>query len=266
MVLICAEGKSLTIRCASLVSAIFSQSNIASGLNFLAVSINIIILTKVGGKKMRKIKTGHKSQVISAQVIRIQGASYKFLCTCALVLLITSGCGQIRFAPSEEQKQNAWVHNRTAAIAAQTAKEEYASGKLQALTDLSRTQSKAFVAYCGLPDELPETETAEDVLSESNRQLAATAIEQSQQRPDAWGVADSALELGIAVAGLFGGIYATRIAKFLQQAKAKSNALKEIVLANEIFKKTNPDSAEAFKDAQKNQSPLTRQLVVECKT
>jgi len=230
------------IRCASLLSAIFSQSNIVSGLNFLAVSINIIILTKVGGKKMRKI-----------------------ILTLAAVL-ITSGCGQIRFAPSEEQKQNAWVHNRTAAIAAQTAKDEYASGKLQALTDLSRTQSKAFVAYCGLPEELPETETAEDVLSDSNKQLAATAIEQSQQRPDAWGVADSAMELGIAVAGLFGGLYATRIAKFLQQAKAKSNALKEIVLANEIFKKTNPDSAEVFKDAQRNQSPLTRQLVTECKT
>ena len=69
----------------------------------------------------------------------------------AAASLLLAGCEAIRFAPSEEQKQNAWVHNRTAAIAAQTAKEEYASGKLQALTDLSRTQSKAFVAYCGLP-------------------------------------------------------------------------------------------------------------------
>lgn len=182
------------------------------------------------------------------------------------VVLITNGCGSLRFAPSEEQKENAWVHNRTTAIAAQTAKEEYASGKLQALTDLSRTQSKAFVAYCGLPQELPEAETAEDVLSESNVHLATTAIEQSKQRPDAWSVADSALELGIAVAGLFGGLTATRIARFLQEAKAKSNALKEIVLANEIFKKTNPDSAEAFKDAQRNQSPLTKQIVAEAKS
>jgi len=74
------------------------------------------------------------------------------------------------------------------------------------------------------------------------------------------------LELGIALAGLFGGVYATRIGKFLQNAKAKSNALKEIVLANEIFKKTNPDSAEAFKDAQRNQSPLTKQIVAEAKS
>jgi hypothetical protein len=52
----------------------------------------------------------------------------------------------------------------------------------------------------------------------------------------------------------------------LQDAKAKSNALKEIVLANEIFKKTNPDSADAFKDAQRNQSPLTKQIVTEAKS
>jgi hypothetical protein len=189
----------------------------------------------------------------------------KAIVTTVLVLVI-GGCGQIRFAPSEEQKQNAWVHNRTAVIAAQAAKEEQASEKLKALTDLSQTQSKAFVAYCGLPDELPEADTAQDVLKESNVQLAQTAIEQSKQRPDAWDIADSSIELGIAVAGLFGGIYGTRVAKFLQEAKAKSNALKEIVLANEIFKKTNPDSADAFKDAQRNQSPLTKQIVAEVKT
>lgn len=181
-------------------------------------------------------------------------------------MLFCVGCGEIRFAPSEEQKQNAWVHNRTAAIASQTAQSEQTSAQLQELTRMSEAQSRAFVAYCGLPEELPEAESAEDVLSESNVRLANTAIEKSKQRPDAWDIADSSLELGIALAGLFGGVYATRIAKFLQEAKAKSNALKEIVLANEIFKKTSPDSAQAFKDAQRNQSPLTRQIVAEVKS
>ena len=181
-------------------------------------------------------------------------------------MLFCVGCEGIRLGPSETQKQNAWVHNRTAAIASQTAQSEQSSEKLQELTKLSETQSQAFVAYCGLPQELPKADTANDVLSESNKQLAATAIKESSQRPDAWDIADSTLELGIALAGLFGGVYATRITKFLQEAKAKSNALKEIVLANEIFKKTNPDAAEAFKDAQRNQSPLTRQLVAEIKT
>ncbi len=196
-----------------------------------------------------------KARVILAVVLVVGGST----------LLTTGGCGQIRFAPNETQKQNAWVHNQTAAIAASQAQAEQSSEKLRELTELSEVQSRAFVAYCGLPDEFPKADTAEDVLSESNRQLATTAIKQAGDRPDAWSVADSALELGIAVAGLFGGLYATRIARFLQQAKAKSNALKEIVLANEIFKKTNPRSADAFKDAQRNQSPLTRQLVAENK-
>jgi hypothetical protein len=193
------------------------------------------------------------------------------------VLFVTGGCDSIRFAPSEEQKENAWVHNRTAAITSATAQSEQASAQLQELTKLSEEQSEAFVAYCGLPEELPKANTVNDVLSESNKQLAAVATIQSKQRPDAsaisrslaeggWDVADSAIELGIAVAGLFGGAGALRIAKFLQDAKAKSNALKEIVLANEIFKKTNPDKADAFKDAQSRQSPLTKQIVTEIKS
>ncbi|MFA5240645.1 MAG: hypothetical protein WC476_13195 [Phycisphaerae bacterium] len=195
-----------------------------------------------------------KARVVLAMVLVVGGS----------ILLITGGCGQIRFGPSESQKQNAWVHNRTAAIASQTAQSEQSSEKLQELTKLSETQSQAFVAYCGLPEELPKANTAEDVLSESNKQLAATAIKESGQRPDAWDIADSTLELGIA--GLFGGAGAIRVMSFLQQAKAKSNALKEIVLANEIFKKTNPDAADAFKDAQRNQSPLTKQIVTEAKS
>jgi hypothetical protein len=182
------------------------------------------------------------------------------------VMLFCTGCEGLRFAPSEAQKQNAWVHNRTAAIISQTAQNEQASEKLQELTRLSETQSQAFVAYCGLPEELSKADTMSDVLSESNKQLAVTAIAQSKQRPDVWTVADSSLELGIAIAGLFGGAGAIRLAKFLQDAKAKSNALKEIVLANEIFKKTNPDSADAFKDAHAKQSPLTKQIVTEMKS
>ena len=181
-------------------------------------------------------------------------------------MLFCAGCGGLRFAPSEQQKQNAWVHNRTTAIAAQQAKAEYASQKLQALSDLSEIQSRVFLAYCGLPEELPEAETEEDVLSESNVLLAETAIEQSEQRPDAWAIADASMELAIAVAGLFGGASVLKIIRYLQQAKAKSNALKEIVLANEIFKIKNPYSAQAFKEAQRKQSPLTRQIVTEAKS
>ncbi len=182
-----------------------------------------------------------------------------------LGMLLCAGCESIRFAPGEVQKQNAYLHNRTAAIAAEAARREYTSQQLQALTTLSEQQSRAFVAYCGLPDEPPRAETAEEVLGESSFTLARAATAEASGRPDVWQVADSAIELGIGVAGLLGGVYGTTAVRFLRQARAKSNALKEVVLGNEIFKMTHKESAEAFKQAHGKQSAITRQIVTEMK-
>jgi len=175
--------------------------------------------------------------------------------------LLLAGCDSLRFAPSEQQKQNAWLHNRTTTIAADTAKDEQASGQLQALAELSELQSQAFTSYFGLPKEFPQATCAEDVLSQSNRQLAQTALRQSGERPDAWQVADSAMELGIGICALFGGVYGTRAVQFLRGARTKSKALQEIVAGNELFKKNNQTQVAAFKQAQQNQSPETRQIV-----
>jgi hypothetical protein len=180
--------------------------------------------------------------------------------------LLLAGCESLRFAPTETQKQNAWLHNRTAAITAETAKSENASEGLQDLTKLSELQSRAFVSYNGLPKEFPQAETAEDILAQSNQQLARTALAESAERPDAWQVADSALELAIGVCALLGGVYGTRAVRFLRDAQTKSKALKEIIEGNELFKKQNESSAAAFKQAQQNQSPQTRQIVAEMKT
>jgi len=181
------------------------------------------------------------------------------------ICIFVCGCESLRFAPSEEQKQNAWLHNRTAAVAAEIAKEEASSNKLQQLTQLSKHQSGSFVSYYGLPKELPAGDSAEEILSQSNWQLAQTALSQSSERPDVWQVTDSFLELGIALAALLGGVYGTRAVGFLKVARKKSRALKEIVAGNELFKKTNPEKASAFKEAQKNQSASTRQLVASVK-
>src|SRR4030043_77744 len=147
---------------------------------------------------------------------------------------LLAGCESLRFAPTETQKQNAWLHNRTATITSETAKSENASEGLQALTKLSELQSRAFVSYNGLPKEFPWAETAEDVLAQSNWQLAQTASAESADRPDAWQVADSALELAIGVCALFGGVYGTRAVRFLRAAQTKSKALKEIIEGNEL--------------------------------
>jgi len=184
----------------------------------------------------------------------------KLLTLTALAFILT-GCDTLRFAPSEQQKQNAWLHNRTAIVAAQIAKAEQTSPELQALTGLSELQSRAFVSFCGLPKEFPKAETAEDILDQSNLQLAQSALAESAERPDTWQVADSAIELAIAVCALLGGVYGTRAVGFLKNARAKSAALKEIIAGNELFKKQNPAQSPVFKEAHQAQSPQTRQIV-----
>jgi hypothetical protein len=179
--------------------------------------------------------------------------------------LLLAGCDSLRFAPTEAQKQNAWLHNRTAIVTAETARVEDASPTLQALTQLGEVQSRAFSAYCGLPKEFPPAETAEDILAESNFQLASTALQESTERPDPWQVADSMLEMGIGISALLGGVYGTRAVRFFKDARGKSNALKEIIAGNELFKKQNQSQTAAFKQAHESQSAQTRQLVAAMK-
>jgi hypothetical protein len=186
-----------------------------------------------------------------------------FTLTCMCLLL--AGCDSLRFAPTEAQKQNAWLHNRTAIVTAETARTEDTSPKLQALTQLGEVQSRAFSAYCGLPKEFPQAETADDILAESNWQLAGTALQESAERPDPWQVADSMLEMGIGICALLGGVYGTRTVRFLKDARGKSNALHEIITGNELFKKQNQTQTAAFKQAHQNQSSQTRQLVAAIK-
>ena len=96
--------------------------------------------------------------------------------------------------------------------------------------------------------------------------MAETALVESSQRPGPWDVTDTLLEIGIGVSALLGGVYGTRIAGFLKTARAKSQALREIVTGNELFKQQNADQVTSFKAAQVNQSPETRQLVTALKS
>jgi len=183
-----------------------------------------------------------------------------------VLFVFVAGCDSLRFAPSEVQKQNAYLHNRTAMMAAELAEDEGGSNKLQNLAKLSEFQSRSFVSYCGLPKEFPRAETAEDVLSESNLDITNNAISDSGQRPDMWSLADSGLELAIGICALIGGVYGTKAVAFLKQAKVKSQALKEIIEGNELFKKMNADKVEQFKQAQEDQSVETKKIVAELKS
>ncbi len=189
----------------------------------------------------------------------------KWIWVSVLAFVFVCGCDSLRFVPGERMKQNAWLHNRTASAAAVAARDESASQQLQELTALSELQSRAFVADYGMPDQMPPAESMEQVLSPASRQLAELAAVDATARPDAFDVADSVMEVGIAVAALFGGAYGVRIAKFLKDARAKSQALKEIVAGNELFKNQNAAAVEAFKAAHQGQSQATRQIVTATK-
>jgi hypothetical protein len=182
-----------------------------------------------------------------------------------LACVVLCGCDGFRFAAKEEQKQNAWLHWRTTELAAQEAVKENTSAQLQGLTGLASQQSRAFAADYGMPKELPGADSAEQILNGSGAAIAQTAYQQSMERPDVWQAADGVMQFGIALAGLLGGAYGVRATRFLKQARDKSNALKEIIDGNELFKQSNPSQAAAFKDAQKDQSAQTKKIVTETK-
>jgi len=78
-------------------------------------------------------------------------------------------------------------------------------------------------------------------------------------------LADGAIELGIGLSALLGGVWGARAARWLRDARDKSRALKEVIEGNELFKRQNADQVAAFKAAQQRQSPETRRLVAEMK-
>lgn len=183
----------------------------------------------------------------------------------ASVMILNAGCDGIRLPASEVQKQNAWLHNRTAQAVARAANVEQVSENLQKLTTLSQTQSRAFVYDYGMPEQLPNAWSDEDILSQGNFDLAQAAISDSQRRDDLWQMADGAIELGIGLAGLLGGVYGLKVAGFLTVARARSKALREIIKGNEVFKQISTNSIEEFKQAHQTQSQQTKKIVAEIK-
>jgi len=189
-------------------------------------------------------------------------------------LAVLCGCHGFRYAATEAQKQNAWLHTQVCAAAADMAEHENASQDLCGLTALACEQSAAFAADYGLPENLAEAVSPEGAkesgtLADSAaavRMISAQAKTDSLRKPDVFELADGVLEFGIALAGLIGGAYGIRIAAAIKTAREKSKALQEIIAGNELFKQLWPDQADRFKNAQQKQSPATQKLVAELKT
>ncbi|HOK94763.1 MAG TPA: hypothetical protein PK052_05305 [Anaerohalosphaeraceae bacterium] len=185
--------------------------------------------------------------------------STKGIMALSAAVLLLAGCG-LRYAATEQQKENAWLHWRVCRQAAETAAEENSSSPLCGLTALAEAQSEAFVLDYGLPAWRPEEDNSAALLDEA-KAAAAQAQADAAKRPDVWAAADGLLELAIGLAGLVGGVYGARAAGFLKTARAKSQALQEIIAGNELFKRLYPDQAGRFKEAQAHQSASTRQIV-----
>mgnify|MGYP005858134011 CR=1 FL=1 len=71
----------------------------------------------------------------------------KFWILIAMMCLFICGCENLRFAPSEHQKRNAWLHNRTAEALAKEVKVLGVSEQVIDLANLNQLQSRAFVTY-----------------------------------------------------------------------------------------------------------------------
>lgn len=185
-----------------------------------------------------------------------------FVLLTVLCVLLFAGCSGLRLEPAAAQKQNAWLHERTAALAADLAREEDTSQTLQSLAAMSENQSRAMTAYFGMPDEPIEVDGPEDVLGSESVLVTEQTMFEASQRPDVWQAADAAIDGAIAVAGIIGGAWGIKAAGFLKTARQRSQALREVVRGSELFKQENFEAKRAFKKAQGVvQSPQTKQIV-----
>ena len=183
-----------------------------------------------------------------------------------IFLLVVQGCGVVRLAPSEAEKQNAYLHQRTVQAAAVQAALENCTGDLKELTRKAAVQSDAIVTAYGLPDTLPATETTTDLLNAANDAITQQALKDASKKSDWFAITDQLLAFGIALGGVVGGAAGVKTAAALKTIRDKNTALKEIVQGNELFKKQNAESVNSFKEAQQLQSQTTRELVAGLKT
>ena len=204
------------------------------------------------------------SQQLSVNSQQLSVSSRWFSVVVLGILFCLCGCEGLRFAATEAQKENAWRHQQVCVEASEVAVVEDASDALCGLTAVAAEQSEAFVVDYGLPNPLPASRYSPLAGGELSA-LAEQAKVDAARRPDVWVLADSTLELGIALAGLVGGVYGVRVAGYLKTAREKSKALQEVVQGNEVFKQLWPDYSERFKEAQAKQSAATQRLVADAK-
>jgi hypothetical protein len=177
-----------------------------------------------------------------------------------LSCLIFSGCGNLRFGPSESQKQLAFTTYKNAAEVAKLGAEAASPATRQIVEGTA-----AALAYTGMP-KAPEVEDYPAALE----QAQADAVKRPKSA-DVFDAAEGGLSLAAELAILLGaggaGIGGKKVIDWIALARNKSNALREVVEGNELLKeylKVNGKDGEldAFKEFQgQKQTADTAKLV-----
>lgn len=168
-----------------------------------------------------------------------------------LIALMLGGCEEsfgLRFSPTEPQRQSAELTyllarrvNTEGLDPDSEAGEQLVKGTAASLTYTGRARTPVD------PDEF-------DTVSEQ-------AQNDALKRPDIGGVMDSALEIGLVIAGLVGGGTGIKIVRSLRRVHAKARGFNEVVGQVDTLK--NNLETSVFRATFTGQTPMTRKLVAE---
>jgi len=183
-----------------------------------------------------------------------------FFCVLLVLSLSLAGCGGLRFAPSQSQRQLAFTTHQAARSAADLGLSPGSEAAKQIVVGTA-----AALAYSGMP-KTPEISDYDTT--------AAQAASDAARRPaaqDVFNAAEGGLSLAsqLLIALGFGGagIGGKKLIDWLALARQKSDALREVVQGNELlveyFKDENKTAElSVFKAAQNSQQSDTTKLLV----
>lgn len=185
----------------------------------------------------------------------------KWILVMAVMVVFCAGCESIglRNTATESQKQVAW-HGHLSAMAVEkegTGPHSPAAKKLVqatqvALTDTGLPKNPNIVDY-----ETTAAQAQKDAALKPTTEQAFQAVEQGLSL-----AAELAIVFGVGGTSI-GGL---KLAEWIKKARQKSDALKEIVQNNELLKKADAAAYTAMKNAQRNQTEKTKQVVAAVKT
>jgi hypothetical protein len=153
-------------------------------------------------------------------------------CVLCLIMLLSTGCtaGNLRFAPSESQKQLAYETSLSA-------RQVYAQGTQPASPEAAQIVegTTAMLSYTGMPASLEIADYPATLAKAQTDAAARPGVEDVAQEATNW--LDLIGGIVLAIGGLGGGAMITKAIGWIIKARATTQALAEVVKGNEMFKR-----------------------------